>query len=112
MREPQMEDTREDRRMKVEDDLELGGDLLKISQRHNNIENIEADIRSRGSDGGPHNNSLEADSVLGSDRRPPTVRSLSDGRHSSWGRSGSWEIAPEIHDTNSNAAESRGYGAP
>ncbi|KAJ0790842.1 putative protein S-acyltransferase [Helianthus annuus] len=39
----------EDRRVKVEDDLDIGGDLLKISQRHN-IEGIESDIRSRGND--------------------------------------------------------------
>lgn len=37
----------EDQRVKVEDDLDFGGDLLKISQRHN-IEDIEAEIRSRG----------------------------------------------------------------
>ncbi|KAG8378083.1 hypothetical protein BUALT_Bualt08G0101100 [Buddleja alternifolia] len=80
-----------DRRMKVEDDLDIGGDLLKISQRHN-IEDIDADIRSRGSDV-PHHNSSEADSVLGSDRRAPVGQS--DTRHSSWGRSGSWEIATE-----------------
>ncbi|EYU17491.1 hypothetical protein ABFS83_03G089700 [Erythranthe nasuta] len=84
----------DDRRMKVEDDLDIGGDLLKISQRHN-IEDIEADIRSRGSDGGPHHNLSEADSVLGSDRRNPNPNNQSDTRHSSWGRSGSWEIANE-----------------
>lgn len=39
----------EDRRAKVEDDLDIGGDLLKISQRHN-IEGIESDIRSRAND--------------------------------------------------------------
>ncbi|XP_073139280.1 protein S-acyltransferase 8 [Henckelia pumila] len=84
-------DAGEDRRMKVEDDLDIGGDLLKISQRHN-IEDIEADIRSRGSD--PHHNSSEGDSVFGSDRRVPTMQS--DVRHSSWGRrSGSWEIGSE-----------------
>ncbi|PIN10179.1 DHHC-type Zn-finger protein [Handroanthus impetiginosus] len=85
------EQTGDDRRMKVEDDLDFGGDLLKISQRHN-IEDIEADIRSRGRDV-PHHNSSEADSVLGSDRRAPTLQS--DTRHSSWGRSGSWEMAGE-----------------
>ncbi|KAL3845397.1 hypothetical protein ACJIZ3_002800 [Penstemon smallii] len=91
-RDVQADDTGDDRRMKVEDDLDIGGDLLKISQRHN-IEDIEADIRSRGSDV-PHHNSIEADSVLGSDRRAPTVQS--DTRHSSWGRrSGSWDIATE-----------------
>ncbi|KAL0363973.1 UNVERIFIED_CONTAM: putative protein S-acyltransferase 9 [Sesamum angustifolium] len=46
-RDAETEDARDDRRMKVEDDLDIGGDLLKISQRHN-IEDIEADIRSRG----------------------------------------------------------------
>lgn len=39
----------EDRRVKVEDDLDIGGDLLKISQRHN-FEGIESDIRSREND--------------------------------------------------------------
>lgn len=39
----------ENRRMKVEDDLDFGGDILKISQRHN-IEDIESEIRSRGND--------------------------------------------------------------
>ncbi|XP_051124152.1 protein S-acyltransferase 8-like [Andrographis paniculata] len=76
------EDVGDDRRVKVEDDLDIGGDLLKISQRHN-IEDIDSDIRSRGSDV-PHHNSSEADSALGSDRR--TVQS-------NWGQSGSWEIA-------------------
>lgn len=85
------EDIGDDRRMKVEDDLDIGGDLLKISQRHN-IEDIEADIRSRGSDV-PHHNSSEGDSVLGSDRRAPVVQS--EARHPSWGRSGSWEIGNE-----------------
>lgn len=105
-REVEMEDVGEDRRAKVEDDLDIGGDLLKISQRHN-IEDIEADIRSRGSDV-IHHNSSEADSVLGSDRRAPTVQA--DTRHSSWGRrSESWEIAPEVLGMNSNIVESRGH---
>ncbi|XP_076886249.1 protein S-acyltransferase 8-like [Bidens hawaiensis] len=39
----------EDPRVKVEDDLDIGGDLLKMSQRHN-IVGIESDIRSRGND--------------------------------------------------------------
>ncbi|KAL2519844.1 Protein S-acyltransferase 8 [Forsythia ovata] len=98
-----------DRRMKVEDDMDIGGDLLKISQRHN-IEDIEADIRSRGSDV-PHHNSSEADSALGSDRRGPAVQP--DTWHSSWGRSsGSWEIATEVVGTNSNVTESRGHVTP
>ncbi|GFP86929.1 probable protein s-acyltransferase 9 [Phtheirospermum japonicum] len=72
----------DDRRMKVEDDMDIGGDLLKISQRHN-IEDIEADIRSRGSDGPHHNSSEVDDAVLGSDRRTPAVQS------------DRWEIANE-----------------
>lgn len=105
-REVEIEDVGEDRRIKVEDDLDIGGDLLKISQRHN-IEDIEADIRSRGSDV-IHHNSSEADSVLGSDRRAPTVQA--ETRHSSRGRrSESWEIAPEVLGMNSNIVESRGH---
>ncbi|XP_047979439.1 protein S-acyltransferase 8-like [Salvia hispanica] len=86
------EETGDDRRMKVEDDLDIGGDLLKISQRHN-IEDIEADIRSRGSDV-PHHNLSEVDSVLGSNRRPPAVQ-LETTRRTSWGKSGNWEIGNE-----------------
>lgn len=94
-----------DPRSKVEDDLDIGEDLLKISQRRN-IEEIDEDIRSRGSNGPPHNTS-EVDSALGSDHRAPTIRS--DARHSSWGRrSGSWEIAPEVIG-NTNVTEGRGH---
>ena len=97
-----------DPRPKVEDDLEIGEDLLKISQRRN-IDEIDEDIRSRGSNGPPHNTS-DADSVLGSDHRAPTIRA--DARHSSWGRrSGSWEIAPDVF-ANSNVTESRSYVTP
>ncbi|KAL6492967.1 Protein S-acyltransferase 8 [Orobanche gracilis] len=93
--EPEDNNMRDGRRMKVEDDMDIGGDLLKISQRHN-IEDIEADIRSRGSDV-PHHNSSEADSVLGSDRRNPTVQP--DTRHSSWERSRRWEISNDGKET-------------
>ncbi|GLU06977.1 hypothetical protein SLE2022_239600 [Rubroshorea leprosula] len=90
-------------RSKVEDDLDIGEDLLKISQRRN-IEEIDEDIRSRGSNNGPHN-TLEVESVLGSGHRAPTTRS--DTSHSSWGRrSGSWEIAPEVL-ANPTVTESR-----
>lgn len=106
-RETEADDLGGDPRSKVEDDLEIGEDLFKISQRRN-IEDIDDDIRSRGSNG-PHNNSIEADSVMGSEDRAPTVRS--DTRHSSWGRrSGSWEIAPEVLAmNNSSVTESRSY---
>lgn len=109
-REAETPDAGEDRRMKVEDDLELGGDLMKISQRHNIIEDIEADIRSRGSDT-LHLNSAEFESVAGTDRRTPAVRS--DARQASWGRrSGSWEIAPEVIGMNAGVTESKSYAAP
>ncbi|KAL6506610.1 Protein S-acyltransferase 8 [Orobanche hederae] len=93
--EPEDNNMGDGRRMKVEDDMDIGGDLLKISQRHN-IEDIEADIRSRGSDV-PHHNSSEADSVLGSDRRNLAVQS--DTRHSSWERSRSWDISNDGKET-------------
>ena len=105
-REPEPDDLGGDRRPKVEDDLDIGEDLLKISQRRN-IEEIDEDIRSRGSNGPPHSTS-EVD-VLGSDHRAPTIRA--DARHSSWGgRSGSWEIAPDVL-ANSSVTESRSHVA-
>ena len=93
-----------DRRPKVEDDLDIGEDLLKISQRRN-IEELDEDIRSRGSNGPPHNMS-EPDSILSSDHRALTIRS--DARHSSWEKNESWEIAQEVL-ANSNVTESRSY---
>ncbi|RYR06478.1 hypothetical protein Ahy_B05g073814 isoform A [Arachis hypogaea] len=90
-----------DRRPKVEDDLDIGEDLLKISQRRNIEEIVDEDIRSRGSNGPPHSTS-EVDSAMGSDRAP-TIRS--EARHSSWGRSENWEIASEV--LANNAPESR-----
>ncbi|XP_022767955.1 protein S-acyltransferase 8-like [Durio zibethinus] len=107
-REAEAEDLDGDLRSKVEDDLEIGEDLLKISQRRN-IEEIDEEIRSRGSNG-PSHTTLEADSILGSDHRAPTIRS--DTRHSSWGRrSGSWEIAADVL-ANSTVTESRSYIIP
>ncbi|KAE8735046.1 putative protein S-acyltransferase 9 [Hibiscus syriacus] len=98
------EDLGGDPRSKVEDDLDIGEDLLKISQRRN-IEEIDEDIHSRGSNG-PAHTALDVDSILESDHRAPTIRS--ETRHSSWGRrSGSWEIAPDDVLANSKATESR-----
>ncbi|XVF29829.1 hypothetical protein REPUB_Repub16aG0004800 [Reevesia pubescens] len=106
--EAEAEDVGGDTRSKVEDDLEIGEDLLKISQRRN-IEEIDEDICSRGSNGPPHT-TLEVDSILGSDHRAPTIRS--ETRHSSWGRrSGSWEIATDVL-ANSTVTESRSYITP
>ncbi|XP_039023176.1 protein S-acyltransferase 8-like isoform X2 [Hibiscus syriacus] len=96
-------------RSKVEDDLEIGEDLLKISQRRN-IEEIDEDIRSRGSNG-PARTTLDVDSIMDSDHRSPTIRS--ETRHSSWGRrSGSWEIAPDDVFANSKVTESQSHITP
>ncbi|KAE8659035.1 Protein S-acyltransferase 8 [Hibiscus syriacus] len=103
------EDLGGDPRSKVEDDLEIGEDILKISQRRN-IEEIDEDIRSRGSNG-PARTTLDVDSILDSDHRSPTIRS--ETRHSSWGRrSGSWEIAPDDVFANSKVTESRSHVTP
>ncbi|TKY51439.1 S-acyltransferase 8 [Spatholobus suberectus] len=104
VRDREPDDSGGDRRPKVEADLDIGEDLLKISQRRN-IEELDEDIQSRGSNGPPHNTS-EPDSILSSDHRAPTIRS--DARHSSWERGGNWEIAQEVL-ANSNVTESRSY---
>ncbi|KAK4745165.1 hypothetical protein SAY87_011477 [Trapa incisa] len=93
-RETDLEDTSMDRRAKVEDVLDIGEDLLKISQRRA-IEELEEDIRNRGSIGPPHNTS-EVDSYIGirSDLRAPTIRS--EACHSSWDRSGNGDIGTEV----------------
>ncbi|CAI9266546.1 unnamed protein product [Lactuca saligna] len=70
----------EDRRLKVEDDMDLGGDLLKISQRHN-----IKDINSR------HHNSSEFDSVLGSESHEVLAMNLN------------------VDESRSYAAERQGY---
>uniref|UniRef100_A0A7N0TP25 S-acyltransferase n=1 Tax=Kalanchoe fedtschenkoi TaxID=63787 RepID=A0A7N0TP25_KALFE len=86
-------ETGSDRRPKVEGDLEIGDDLLKISQRRN-IDEIDEDIRSRGSNG-PRRNSSEVDSVLSTEHQAPTNHT--ETRHSSWGRrSGSWDIERDM----------------
>ncbi|KAK6940049.1 Palmitoyltransferase, DHHC domain [Dillenia turbinata] len=110
MQEAEVDDSSGEPRSKVEDDLEFGGDLLKISQRRN-IEDIDDEIRGRGSNG-PHHNSSETElTVLGSETQTPATRS--DIRHSSWGRrSGSWEIPSEILGPNSSVTESRSHGNP
>lgn len=102
-REIDPEDLSMDRRPKVEDDLDIGEDLLKISQRRN-IEEFEEDIRSRGSSGPPHITS-ELDSYIGSDHRAPTIRS--ETHHSSWGRKESWDAAANEVLSNPMVTESR-----
>ncbi|XP_024970102.1 protein S-acyltransferase 8-like [Cynara cardunculus var. scolymus] len=85
-REEEAQSGPEDRRMKVEDDVDIGGDLLKMSQRHN-IEDIESDIRSRGGSEQQqqqqqHNH---GDSVAGERRRQS-----------------SWDFSPEVVAMNSS----------
>ncbi|XP_052191366.1 protein S-acyltransferase 8-like [Diospyros lotus] len=77
-REPELDDSSGSRRAKVEDDLDIGNDLLKISQRRNFDE--VGDIRSRASDGLPQK-SPDVDLGLGFE-----PASLSDRHHSSLGR--------------------------
>ncbi|XP_077248693.1 protein S-acyltransferase 8-like [Tasmannia lanceolata] len=92
-----------DPRSKVEEDLEIGGDLLKISQRRN-FEEFDEEMHGRGSNG-QHSVASEAEFVVGSNQQPPIVRS--EAHHSSWGRrSASWEISPDILAMNSAVTES------
>ncbi|KAK9130092.1 hypothetical protein Sjap_010579 [Stephania japonica] len=105
-RDPEIGDLGEDPRRKIGDDLDIGGDLLKISQRRNFDESHEdSDIRSRGSNGTHHDYS-DAEFALGSDQQAPTARP--GARHSSWGRrSGSWEISPDILGANAEVAQNK-----
>ncbi|KAL8166872.1 hypothetical protein V2J09_008371 [Rumex salicifolius] len=77
-----------DMRVKIEGESSLGADLMSISQRLN--EGFDENFYSRGSNV-PQNS--EADSALGSDIIPHSIRE----------RSESWEIAPEMHSANSSA---------
>lgn len=86
-----------DTREKVEDDLGIGEDLLKISQRHN-IEEIDMELGERGSNG-PHHHSSEVDSVLDSDYRSLNIQA--ETQNTSWGRrSSNWEIGAEVREAN------------
>lgn len=85
------------RRQKVEDDLDIGDDLMNLSQRCNPAE---------ASNDQPHQ-TLDIDqSALGFAERAATIRT--ETRHGSWGRrSGSWDIAADV--ANSNVRESQNY---
>lgn len=92
-RETEVDGTTVDPRAKVEDDLDIGGDLLKISQRRN-FEEIDEEIRDRGSNGS-HDVALDVESIFGSDQQVHTVRP--EEQHLSWvTRSVGLEILPEV----------------
>ncbi|KAL5714892.1 protein S-acyltransferase [Ranunculus cassubicifolius] len=102
--EPELDDSvgNNNPRSKVEDDLEIGGDLLAISQRRN-IEDIDenVDLRSRGSNGKQHRDSSEAEFALGLDRQE--VHYSSRGR-----RSGSWDNVSDGQGMEHTGVERRG----
>jgi palmitoyltransferase ZDHHC9/14/18 len=72
-------------RSKVEDDLEIGSDLLKISQRRN-YEDVDIEV------GGRCSNDME-----GIATQIPAIGSDVRVRHSSWDRRcGSWDMSSEV----------------
>ncbi|KVH99580.1 Zinc finger, DHHC-type, palmitoyltransferase, partial [Cynara cardunculus var. scolymus] len=103
----------EARRVKVEDDLDIGGDLLKISQRHNS-EGIESDIRSRGNDE-PTERQSSWDDIRSRGNDEPTERQSSwddirsRGNDESTERQSSWDIAPEVVGMDTNVVENERY---
>ncbi|XP_059643565.1 protein S-acyltransferase 8-like isoform X2 [Cornus florida] len=93
----ELDDNGGERRAKVEDDLEIGNDLLKISQRHD-LE--EGDIRNRGSDGLPKKSS---DDEFGLGLELQKSISWSERHHSSFSRrNASMDLSSEILVFNSN----------
>ncbi|CAL9048717.1 unnamed protein product [Musa banksii] len=89
-------------RVKVEDDLEIGGDLLKISRRRN-YEEVDEEMGGRNSNE-LHGALSESELMVGSDTQVPVIRS--DVKNSSWGRrSGSWDLSPGVLAASSSATE-------
>jgi len=91
-REPEPESASEPR-SKVEDDLEIGGELLKISRRRTSGE-VDEELGGRNSNG-MHSVVSESELVSGLESQLPVSRA--EVRNSSWGRrSGSWEISQDV----------------
>lgn len=90
-REPESETS--EPRSKVEDDLEIGGELLKISRRRMSGE-VDEELGGRPSNG-MHSVVSESELVSGMESQLPVSRT--EVHNSSWGRrSGSWEISPDV----------------
>ncbi|CAN6480784.1 unnamed protein product [Victoria cruziana] len=105
------EDPLEYVRTKVEDDLEIGGALSKVSER--SFE--ESDIRDRNSAGrdvGPETYPSTLEQGIGGQFEQGTGGHLpldthgATHRHSSWGRTGNWEISQDVLVMSSTATDS------
>ncbi|RWW44908.1 hypothetical protein BHE74_00049289 [Ensete ventricosum] len=89
-------------RVKVEDDLDIGGDLLKISRRRN-YEEVDEEMGGRNSNG-LHQALSESELMVDSETEIPVVRT--ETKSSSRGRrSGSWDLSPGFLAASSLAAE-------
>ncbi|WOL03534.1 protein S-acyltransferase 8-like [Canna indica] len=89
-------------RLKVEDDHEIGGDLLKISGRRN-FEEVDVEMGSRNSNE-LHGVLTESELMMNSETEIPVakteVKSSSRGR-----RSGSWDLSPSVLAASSSVNE-------
>lgn len=81
------------RRAKVEDDLEIGDDILKLSQRRD-FYGADDIIKRRGSDGLPARESAESNFNMGSDPQEAPFSQLESGEYQR--RSESFGTSPQI----------------